>query len=143
MISGSWDKTIKVLDIVTRQLDATLDAHTGPVYALAVSGRTLLSTGSDCTIGVWALGTWSHLRRTWVSKHVPDALDLLCSGFVVLFDSDTMDCRHTLRLDRCVGRLLSKARFGADLGKAVSWCGARRSGGRDRACARQAGREAG
>ena len=149
MISGSWDKTIKVLDIVTRQLDATLDAHTGPVYALAVSGRTLLSTGSDCTIGVWTLGTWSHLRMVRVSEHVPDAgccsclatsgSMLLCggvcedeeSGFVVVLDSDTLICQRTLRLDHPVEELLGMR--GEVWGRLGWWCGARRRGGRDRA----------
>ena len=57
VISGSLDQKIVVLDIAIRQHEATLDAHTHGVYALAVWGRTLLSTGEDCTISVWALGT--------------------------------------------------------------------------------------
>ena len=97
---------------------------TGPVEALAVSGRTLLSTGEDCTIGVWALGTWSHLKVVQVSEHVPDALRCCClavsgsmllcdgvckdgSGFVVVLDSHSMSCQHTLRLDHSVRSLLS------------------------------------
>jgi WD40 repeat protein len=47
VISGSSDKTIVVSDIVTRLHEATLDAHTGAVCALAVSGRTLVSTDYD------------------------------------------------------------------------------------------------
>ena len=122
MISGSEDKTIVVSDTVTRQHVAT---YTKWVLALAVSGRTLLSTGGDCTIGVWALGTWSLLRVVRVSKHVSDAecccclavsgSMLLCggwckdhrSGFVLVLDSDTLDFRQTLRLDSPVYRLLS------------------------------------
>ena len=90
-----------------------------------VSGRTLVSTGSDSTIGVWALGTWSHLRRVRVSEHVPDALRCYClavsgsmllccgqcddeeSGFMVVLDSDPLTCQHTLRLDPSVDSLLS------------------------------------
>ena len=126
VISGSEDKTIVVSDIVTRQHEVTLDAHTR-AYALAVSGRTLVSTGWDCTIGVWALGTWSHLRWIRVIEHVPDARLCLClavsgsmllcggqrkgpgdrSGFVVVLDSDTLSYQHTLRFDRSVSRLLS------------------------------------
>ena len=125
VISGSGDETIVVSDIVTRQHEATLDAHTCGVYALAVSGRTLLSTGVDCTIRVWALGTWSHLKMVRVSEHVPDAgwcsclavsgSMLLCggyckdgrSGFMVVLESDTLTCQHTLRLDHYVNSLLS------------------------------------
>ena len=93
---------------------------------MAVCGPTLLSTGGDCSIGVWALGTWSHLQPlVRVSEHVPDAgwgsclavsgSMLLCgdecldeeSGFVVVLDSDTLTCQHSLRLDYSVERLLS------------------------------------
>ena len=56
MISGSNDKTIKVSDIVTRQHEATLEAHTDAVCVLAVSGRTLLSTGDDVRVGALYLG---------------------------------------------------------------------------------------
>ena len=120
MTSGSKDTTISVPDIVTRQQEATLDAHTGTVRALAVCGRTLLSTGQDCTIGMWALGTWSHLRMVRVSGHVPDAYSCYClalsgsmlvcggackngSGFVVVLDSQTMSCQHTVRLVSSTG----------------------------------------
>ena len=91
---GSVDKAIKVSDIVTRQHEATIYAHTGAVCVLAVSGRTLLSTGHDCTIGVWALGTWSHIRRIRVSEHVPDALyccNLALSGSMLLCGGTCMD----------------------------------------------------
>ena len=47
VISGSYNTTIIVSDIVTRQHEATLDAHIGAVWALAVCGRALLSTGTD------------------------------------------------------------------------------------------------
>ena len=73
VVSGSSDRTVKLSDIVTRQQEAALNAHTEAVIALAVRGRTLLSTGND-TIGVWVLGTWSHLKVVRVSERVSDAL---------------------------------------------------------------------
>ena len=102
---------IGVSDIVTRQHEATLDAHTGAVRALADCDRTLLSTGEDCTIGMWALGTWSHLGTVRISEHVPDARScsclavsgsmLLCgggsegrTGFVVVLDTESMTCQQ-------------------------------------------------
>ena len=150
MISGSKDKTIVVSDIVTRQHEATLDALTGCLSALAVNGRTLLSTGLDYTIGVWALGTWSHLRVVRVSEHVPDALYCTClsvsgsmlvcggwcedeeSGFMAVLDSDSMDCQHTLRLDHYVESLLSvRGEVWGRLrdGKVVVWSKAERGEG--------------
>ena len=132
VISGSDDETIVVSDIVTRQHEATLNAHTGSVRVLAPSGRTLLSTGTDRTIGVWALGTWSHLKMVRVSDHVLDAgccscllvrgSMLLCGGdyndddedgdfahkgFVVVLDADTRICQHTLLLFYPIESLLS------------------------------------
>ena len=80
-----------------------------PTPGLALCGRTLLSTGDDETIGVWGLGTWSHLTMGRVSEQVPRArycycltvrgsmrlCDGLCkddeSGFVVVLDTDTSD----------------------------------------------------
>ena len=126
MISGSDDEKVIVSDIVNRQHEATFDAHTGGVLALAICGRTLLSTGNDCTIGVWALGTWSHLMRVRVSDHVPEAWAcyclaasgsmLLCGGaykdeesfgFLLVLDSQSMSCQYTLQLDHYIHRLLS------------------------------------
>ena len=125
VISGSNDATIVASDIITRQHEATLNAHTDHVRALAVSGRTLLSTGDDCTISVWALGTWSHLRVVRVSELVPDVRYCLClavsgsmllcggecddqeSGFVLVLDSHTTSPQHTLQLDCFVEGLLS------------------------------------
>ena len=78
----------------------------------------------DCTISVWALGTWSHLRSVLVSKHVPNAQGCHClavsgsmllwvgnfrdevSGYLVVLDAETLTCQHTLRLDHYVGSLL-------------------------------------
>ena len=137
MISGSGDEKIVMSEIVTRQHEATFEAHTGAVYVLAVSGRTLLSAGDDCTIGVWALGTWSHLRVVRISEHVPDCErcnflamsgsmllcggmckdDELCEdddescedndGFVVVLDINSLTCQHTLQFDHSVEVLRS------------------------------------
>ena len=124
-ISGSDDSKIDVSDIVTRQNEKTLDAHTGSVLALAVSGRALLSTGRDGTIGVWALGTWSHLRTVRLSEHLAEAVYskclavsgsmLLCGGvrkggrygFMVVLDAATLSFQHTLQLEHDVRSLLS------------------------------------
>ena len=110
---------------------------------LELCGRTLLSTGYDGTIGVWVLGTWSHLRTMRVSEHVTDARFcnclavsgsmLLCggmcmdeSGFVLVLDADTFACQHTLRLDHTVEELLSVrgevwGRLGEENGSVVVW----------------------
>ena len=151
VISGSDDKKIKVSNIVSLQHEATLDAHTGEVFAFAVSGQTLFSTGDDFTIGVWALGTWSHLRMVRVSGHMPDAgcchclavsgSMLLCGGqcnddgsggFVAVLDADTQTYLHTLELDHCVDSLLSvRGEVWGTLwyGAVLAWGKAERGGG--------------
>ena len=116
MISGSYEKKIVVSDIVTRQHEAILEAHTRAVSALAVLGRTLLSTVEDCAVRVWVLGIWSHLREVKVIEHVPDARFCYCLavsgsmllhceddegyefGFMAVLYPDTLTCQHTLRL---------------------------------------------
>ena len=125
VISGSEDETIMVHSIASRQHEATLDASTGAVYALAVSGEKLFSTSDDRAICEWALGTWECQRTIRVDEHVPDVWFPRClsmsgsllvcggycndrqTGFVVVLDAQAMRCEHTLRLDGPVFSLLS------------------------------------
>ena len=48
--------------IEIRQHETILDAPTGCVLALAVSGEKLYSTSHDGTICEWVLGTWERQR---------------------------------------------------------------------------------
>src|SRR5262249_47884816 len=59
LASGSADNTIKLWDVTTRQELATLDGHTGLVYAVAFSpdGHTLASGGADYAIKLWDVTT--------------------------------------------------------------------------------------
>ena len=91
VISGSSDKKIMVHSIASRQHEATLDAPTADVYALAVLGEKLYSTSKDRTICEWALGTWERQRTIRVDEYVPDVSSpyclamsgsmLVCAGF--------------------------------------------------------------
>ena len=100
VISGSQDTKICVSSIVSRELETTLDGHTGAVWALAVHRGKLLSTGRDNTIRVWLLGTWEQVRVVHVGEHVPKVLicqclaisgsKLLCGGWLEK-DHDSSD----------------------------------------------------
>jgi WD40 repeat protein len=55
-VSGSWDGTVRVWDLSTGRLHATLEGHTGGVRAVAVTETGLAVSGSwDGTVRVWDL----------------------------------------------------------------------------------------
>ncbi len=60
--SGSDDGSIRVWDVGTGALDATLAGHSGAVRALVAHGDRLLSGSEDGTIRAWGVGTWALLR---------------------------------------------------------------------------------
>ncbi len=55
IVSGSGDNTIKIWDLATGRLKATLTGHSYSVYSVAISpdGSTLVSGSYDNTIKVW------------------------------------------------------------------------------------------
>ncbi|TFK86376.1 WD40 repeat-like protein [Polyporus arcularius HHB13444] len=57
LITGSWDKTIKVWDVQTKQLVSSTEAHSDFVKALHVipSLGLLVSSGSDKIVRLWDL----------------------------------------------------------------------------------------
>jgi WD40 repeat protein/predicted phosphodiesterase len=63
VVSGSWDKTLKVWDLATGHEVATLRGHAGAVNACAVTpdGRRVVSGSWDETLKVWDLATGHEL----------------------------------------------------------------------------------
>ncbi len=59
MVSASDDETLKVWDLETGQVVATLQGHAGWVNACAVTpdGRRVVSASDDTTLKVWDLET--------------------------------------------------------------------------------------
>jgi WD40 repeat protein len=62
VVSGYHDTRIRVWDVETGALEATLGGHRCTVSGLAVHGDRLLSASWDGTIRAWALGTWALLQ---------------------------------------------------------------------------------
>ena len=56
-VSGSWDNSIRVWDLVTHTCRGILNGHYDQIYSVNVSndGFTLVSSGEDQTIIVWDL----------------------------------------------------------------------------------------
>jgi len=55
LVSGSGDSTIKLWDVASGQLKATLNGHEGAVVSVATSpdGKTIASSSNDNTIRLW------------------------------------------------------------------------------------------
>ena len=59
VVSGSYDKTLCVWDLMTGETKTTLHGHTGSISAVAVTpdGRHVVSGSDDKTLRVWDLAT--------------------------------------------------------------------------------------
>jgi WD40 repeat protein len=68
LASGGQDGTVRLWDLATAQVRATLQGHVGQVRAVAFApnGQTLATACNDRSIRVWEAGT-GQLRATWPS----------------------------------------------------------------------------
>ena len=116
LISGSGESTIRVWELETGVLDATLTGHRGPVYALLVHWERLFSASRDGSIRAWAVGTWAALASVqaydveapgqWPRCLAASGSKLISgsggyrSGIqceVRVWDVDSLTCEHTVR----------------------------------------------
>ncbi len=64
LISGGWDRTIKIWDLTTNSLRRTLRGHTAPIKVVTLSpdGQMLASADSDRVIKVWDVSSGRLLK---------------------------------------------------------------------------------
>jgi WD40 repeat protein/predicted Ser/Thr protein kinase len=89
LVSGSYDRTIKLWALYTGKLLRTLPGHSHRVTCISISpdGRTLASSSYDRTIKLWALRTGDllytlsgHSGRVRYIAFSPDGKTLISSG---------------------------------------------------------------
>ncbi|MEG4874339.1 WD40 repeat domain-containing protein [Microcoleus sp. CZ3-B4] len=66
LVSGSWDKTIKIWELTTGELMRTLEGHKSPLVCVAFSpdGQTLASSSWDETVKIWEFNT-GEVKHSW------------------------------------------------------------------------------
>eukprot|EP01028_Stygiella_incarcerata_P002354 TRINITY_DN1440_c0_g1_i13.p1 TRINITY_DN1440_c0_g1~~TRINITY_DN1440_c0_g1_i13.p1 ORF type:complete len:304 (+),score=57.39 TRINITY_DN1440_c0_g1_i13:399-1310(+) len=89
LVSGSWDKSVKVWDVHTMDVVRTMTGHKEPVHAIDISpdGRLVASVSDDASIILWDLVNGTLLRTIsghsdWVFtvKFSPDGSELATGG---------------------------------------------------------------
>jgi WD40 repeat protein len=89
LVSGSWDKTIKIWQLNTGELITTLKGHRDRVYAIALSpDEKIIASGSaDKTIKLWHLQTGELLGTFTGHANTVTALAFTASGEMLVSGS--------------------------------------------------------
>ncbi len=108
LASASSDKTIRLWDLHTRQLETTLIEYTNNIFSVVFSpdGGILASASFDGTIRLWNSHSGKHIKtltghRDWVTSVAfsPDGQTLASGGAggkILLWNTDTWQIQETL-----------------------------------------------
>ncbi len=111
LVSGSRDKTIRLWDLRTRQLETTLIEYTNNIFSVVFSpdGQTLASASFHGSVRLWNPNNGKHIRtltgnKDWVTSIAfsPDGQTLASAGTgsqILLWDTDTWQLKETLTQD--------------------------------------------
>jgi len=92
---GSYDNTIKIWDLTTKQQIKTLHGHTGPVSDIAFSadGQTLASTSTDGSIKLWNTSNWQLISTLGGPSFFVEFLSNSTNILMSLSDKQTVRLR--------------------------------------------------
>ena len=108
LASASSDKTIRLWDLHTQQLETTLIEYTNNIFSVVFSpdGQTLASASFDGTIRLWNSDNGEHIKtltghKDWVSSVAfsPDGQTLASGGAgekILLWNADTWQLKEML-----------------------------------------------
>ena len=90
VLSGSWDKTIKLWHVATGRLIRTFEGHSGSVYSVVFSpnGATVASASDDGTIRLWDAATGT-LIATLICGNGGEWVIMTPAGFFAASRGDT------------------------------------------------------
>ena len=108
LASGSRDKTIRLWDLRTQQLETTLIEYTNDIFSVVFSpdGQTLASGSFDGSVRLWNPNNGKHIRtltgnKDWVTSIAfsPDGQTLASAGAgsqILLWNTDTWQLKERL-----------------------------------------------
>ena len=120
LASGSSDKTVKLWDLATGKLFATLQGHTETVYSVAWSpdGKTVASGSFDKTVKLWESATGKLLAT--LQGHTGAVESVAWSPDGKILASGSRD--ETVRLwESVTGKLLATLQGHTDSVRKVAW----------------------
>ena len=120
LASGSSDKTVKLWDLATGKLFATLQGHTETVYSVAWSpdGKTVASGSFDKTVKLWESATGKLLAT--LQGHTGEVESVAWSPDGKILASGSRD--ETVRLwESVTGKLLATLQGHTDTVYSVAW----------------------